>query len=160
MYPSSELKDDSAQDIFATLPTELVWHVADLLPAKDVSRCVAVSRSVRSACDGTYWRHRFDSDMPFLYDLKMAVGSEEHVDWHAIYKMLHGHAFPLWLQPESYEAWEKHDLPKALEEVKKRADDPGMTAIASRRRVWQCCEQLLNYSEEPEEETTSPGLDS
>lgn len=83
--------------------------------------------------------------MPYLYDLKVVDNAGKSVDWHATYKMLRGHAFPPLPKFESYEDWERRHLPQALEDKRKRGDDPGLTALASRRRVWRCCEQLLDH---------------
>ncbi|KAK5678344.1 hypothetical protein LTS10_009516 [Elasticomyces elasticus] len=117
------------QHPFARLPTELLYEVLEQITGSDLLRLIDATPAISRRLDPSFWRKRIRSEMPYMHESEIGVLSGE-ADWKSPFEYLLKAGFPPLRVP---------DL--------KTLDERSMT-IASRRRVWQCAQQLLDAYDE------------
>ncbi|KAK5685700.1 hypothetical protein LTR17_027007 [Elasticomyces elasticus] len=110
---------------FARLPTELLHQVLKMITGPDLLRLIDATPAISRRLDTSFWRKRIRSEMPYMHESEVEMPSDG-ADWKCIFEYLLKASFPPLCVP---------DL--------KTLDERSMT-IASRRRIWQCAQQLLD----------------
>src|SRR6187402_32578 len=80
----------------------------------------------------SFWKRKLAIDMPFLWDLPALPGSR---DWFAIYHEMRRHCFATTPATRTDEEFNTH--------VVGDRDPSIVLGLANRRRVWNCCDQLV-----------------
>ncbi|KAK5720560.1 hypothetical protein LTR17_014891 [Elasticomyces elasticus] len=114
---------------FARLPTELLHQVLEMITGPDLLRLIDATPVISRRLDTSFWRERIRSEMPYMHESEIGMPSGE-ADWKCLFEYLLKASFPPLRVP---------DL--------NTLDERSMT-IASRRRVWQCAQQLLDAYDE------------
>ncbi|KAK4959287.1 hypothetical protein LTR10_004089 [Elasticomyces elasticus] len=117
------------QHPFARLPTELLYDVLEQITGSDLLRLIGATPAISWRLDTSFWRKRIRSEMPYMLESEIGMPSIE-ADWKCLFEYLLKASFP----------------PLRVLDLK-TLDERSMT-IASRRRVWQCAQQLLNAYDE------------
>jgi hypothetical protein len=113
-----------------SLPTELLHQTLENLPADGFLELLESSPEMRERLDDHSWRNRVARDMPYLWEIVdqsrvSALKNGPTLDWEQVYKRLLQESFP--------EVELDRSKPLHL---------PG-SIIASRRRIWDCAQQIL-----------------
>ncbi|KAK4888546.1 hypothetical protein LTR27_012554 [Elasticomyces elasticus] len=114
---------------FARLPTELLHQVLEMITGPDLLRLIDATPAISRRLDTSFWRKRIRSEMPYMHDSEIEMSSDD-ADWKCLFESLLMASFPPLRVPD-------------LNTV----EEQSMT-IASRRRVWQCAQQLLDAYDE------------
>ena len=116
----AETRHDS-QDIFASLPAELMHVLLDFMLVSDVLSLRRASTSVRGLdLDRLFWKNRFSQDLPYVFELRDAL-EDQHassmVDWESVYKQ--------------------------VDDFGKDAANPLSLGLQNRRRIWELVDQIV-----------------
>ncbi|KAI8717604.1 hypothetical protein NCS52_00836800 [Fusarium sp. LHS14.1] len=113
-------------DPFYKLSNELIREITVLLPYDALLSLRSASRPFyHDTLNNSFWEKRIANDMPWLWDLEASFGDwTEQIDYRKLYA---------WLEVVT--------KPKFGIEVP-------FLAIANRRRIWQCCLEILNHTQD------------
>lgn len=115
-------------DPCSRLSNELIREIANIVPCDTLLSLRSVSRPLyHDTRSNSFWKSRIAIDMPWLWDLSASL---EALNTAFDYKKLYA-----WLEVVT---------------TPKFGVEASFLAIANRRRIWQCCVEILDHCQEAE----------
>ncbi|OCK72785.1 hypothetical protein K432DRAFT_430896 [Lepidopterella palustris CBS 459.81] len=130
----------TSPDIFSRLPLELLVEIFMYLPKSSLLPFLLSSRTAHGASRSQWiWKKRLQLDMPWVWEFRELKrdGEFDEVDWHAVYGKMSVLSFrKVWEKKWKGNRWYSED-------GENDALNRRLIGIAGRRRIWNCCEEVL-----------------